>query len=116
MARPRKETAERRSVTLGLRLTPAERLRIEEAAGKAGITPSAYIRTQALKGRVVVSEQRTLAPELFDELRRIGVNLNQLTRLAHIREEPPPHLPHLCEALDRFLAREFKGYGSKSRS
>lgn len=116
MARPKKDPDELRTETLAFRLTPAERVRIEQAAAQAGLGPSAYARMQALKGRVVVPEHRTLHPDLFDELRRIGVNLNQLTRLAHIREEPPPDLPRLCTALDRFLAQELSGYGAQGRS
>ena len=116
MARPRKDSDELRTETLAFRLTPAERIQIEQAAAKANLTPSAYARMQALKGRVVVPEHRTLAPDLFDELRRIGVNLNQLTRLAHINEDPPKDLPRLCTALDRFLLREISGYGAQGRS
>jgi uncharacterized protein (DUF1778 family) len=116
MARPKKDPDERRTETLAFRLTPTERIRIEQAAARAGLPPSAYARMQAIRGRVVSSERRTLAPDLFDEPRRIGVNLNQLTRLAHIREEPPPELPHLCAALDRFLAKELAGYGAQGRS
>ena len=116
MARPRKDPDELRTETLAFRLTPAERLQIEAAAAEAGLSPSAYARKQAVKGRVIVPAHRTLDPALFDELRRIGVNLNQLTRLAHIREEPPPGLPRLCTALDQFLARELTGYGAQGRS
>jgi len=116
MARPKKDPHELRTETLAFRLTPSERIQIEQAAAKAGLQPSAYARMQAIKGRVVASEQRTLAPELFDELRRIGVNLNQLTRLAHINEEPPKDLPRLCAALDRFLLKELSGYGAQGRS
>ena len=82
MARPRKEPDDRRSETLAIRLTVAERIRVEQAAFAAGLSASEYARSLVLAGRVVVRQNRALDHAAFDELRRIGVNLNQLTRLA----------------------------------
>lgn len=109
MVRPTKDTAERRTETLAFRLTPAERLQIEETAHTAGMSASAYARIQSLSGKVVVQQSRTLDPEAFDQLRRIGVNLNQLTRLAHGKQEIPPGLSRLCEQIEQLLARELSG-------
>lgn len=115
MARPKKERGALRAGRIAFRLTEAENMQIEEAARKAEMTPSEYARMQALEGRVIVSQNRTLDAAVFDELRRIGVNLNQLTRLAHVKENMPPELPRLCEQLERFLSREIDGYDPESR-
>ena len=109
MPRPRKDPDDRRSETLAIRLTQAERIGVEQAALKAGLTASDYARTLVLEGRVVVRQNRTLDHAVFDELRRIGVNLNQLTRLAHQRQEFPAGLEEVFAALERILAREFEG-------
>ena len=106
MPRPRKTDGERRSEALGLRLTPAERLRVERAALQAGLSTSEYVRAQVLNGRVIVHQSWTLGHVVFDELRRIGVNLNQLTRLAHQRQQFPAGLTDVCRALEDLLARE----------
>lgn len=105
MARPKKQPAERRTVSLSCRVTPGERLRIDSAAAHAGLSPSEYIRRQALTGRVTVQEKRTLDPAVFDQIRRIGVNLNQLTRLAHKARKIPPELGRAAAAVERTIAR-----------
>lgn len=70
------------------------------------MTPSAFVRAQALKGRVVIQQGRTLDHAVFDALRRIGLNLNQLTRIAHKTRELPPGLSRLCIAIEQLLIRE----------
>jgi hypothetical protein len=84
-------------------------LQVEQAAQEAGLTPSEYARDLVLTGRVVVQRNRTLDHAVFDELRRIGVNLNQLTRLAHQRGEFPAGLEEVFATLDRLLVAELDG-------
>ena len=74
----------------------------------AGLSASEYARALVLAGRVVVRQNRTLDHAVFDELRRIGVNLNQLTRLAHQRQQFPAGLTEVFAALERILARELE--------
>ncbi len=89
MARRRAtETAERRSVSLRSWVTPAERQRIEAAAQRAGTGLSDYVRELCLrrggKEPVVAGVRRNPAAKvLADELRAIGINLNQLARVAN---------------------------------
>jgi uncharacterized protein (DUF1778 family) len=102
MARPRKPDPERKSTRLAVRLTPAERLQIEQAAHQAGMSASSYIRAQILQGRVELSRHRSLPPALFDQIRRIGVNLNQPGKM-------PGDLPRVCKAIEDILVRELEG-------
>lgn len=107
MGRPHKADDDRRTETIAFRCTPAERLQIETHAAGAGIVASEYARMQALRGRVVVQQTRQLDHDALDQIRRIGVNLNQLARIANATGRVPSVLPRLCGIVERILAREF---------
>ena len=62
---------------LSCRVTPEQREMIEEKAFSSYRTPSMYLRDSALDKKIIVIEG---IDELSVELRRIGNNLNQLTR------------------------------------
>jgi hypothetical protein len=109
MPRPKKPPAERRTARINPRFTPAERIRVEEAALLAGISAAEYARAQILQGRVIIRAGRALAPEVLDQLRRIGVNLNQLARIANQTGALPPELARACTMIEAFLARELGG-------
>jgi hypothetical protein len=80
MARPRGSEDERRSECFAIRLTPAERLALQDEAERLSISPTSLARQRLLSGRVVVHEHRRLDPRQAFELGRIGVNLNQIAR------------------------------------
>jgi uncharacterized protein (DUF1778 family) len=109
MGRPRKEPADRRTVSLSCRLTPAERLAIEQAALRAGLSASDYVRRLALTGRMVIRENRSLDYAAFDQVRRIGVNLNQLARIANHTGRLPAGLAEAVSVVQRFIVRELGG-------
>ena len=79
MARPRLGEAERRTRTIGVRVTEAEAEELRERAQAARLSMGAYLRRRALGQRVRMAELRLGAAELR-ELNRIGVNLNQMAR------------------------------------
>ena len=58
-------------------MTPEQREMIEEKAFSSYRTPSMYLRDCALDKKIVVINN---VDELASELRKIGNNLNQLTR------------------------------------
>ncbi|MBR1482028.1 MAG: MobC family plasmid mobilization relaxosome protein [Ruminococcus sp.] len=62
---------------LSCRVTPEQREMIEERAFSSYRTPSMYLRDCALDKKIVVIYG---VDELASELRKIGNNLNQLTR------------------------------------
>lgn len=65
---------------LGLRLSQADKQRIEQRASLAGFSVSEYIRIKALSdysGPAIVVDRQTLL-ELLVSLKRIGNNINQL--------------------------------------
>ena len=115
MARPRKSTDERLSERIHFDVCRSDFLRAAQHAEKAGMTLTAYARQQFLSGRVVVKQTRQLDHATFDQLRRIGVNLNQLTRLANQNEELPPGLSELCALIQHFLMENIDGPGSHQK-
>ena len=80
MVRPRKPEAERRSRTICVRVTTEEAATIAERAGAARMTKGAYIRRKALGRPVREAAVHRLGARERVELRRIGVNLNQIAR------------------------------------
>ena len=64
-----------KSEIMKFRATPEQRKAIEEKAEQSGMSVSEYLRASALDKPIVVIEG---ADKVADELRRIGVNVNQL--------------------------------------
>ena len=62
---------------ISTRVTPEQREIIEEKASSSYRTPSMYLRDCALDKKIVVVKG---VDEVANELRKIGNNLNQLTR------------------------------------
>ena len=69
---------------LTVRLCDAEYLAVQEAAEAAGMTASAFFRSLTLEGAgvrpVFNDEDRTILSILHEDMRKIGVNLNQVAR------------------------------------
>ena len=80
MARPRKPETERRSRTIGVRVTTAEAAEIAERAGAAHMTKGGYMRRRGLGQPVREAAVHRLGARERVELHRIGVNLNQIAR------------------------------------
>jgi hypothetical protein len=82
------DTGERRTAGLTLHLTPTEREQLGAAARQEGACVGDYVRQLCLRrggeGLVVAGTRRNPdAKALADELRAIGINLNQLTHVAN---------------------------------
>jgi hypothetical protein len=102
MTHPRDKDA-RRTRRLIVRVSDEEQTRIRDGARKAGLRVSEYVRRMAIDGEVVVRRDSAYGMSMASQLRRIGVNLNQLTRLAHIEGELPPELAQLCGRVEGIL-------------
>ncbi len=110
MARPKKAQAERLTESIHFRVVPSDFLRVARAAENAGISLTDYARQRLLTGRVIVRQTRKLNHAAYDQIRRIGVNLNQLTRLAHTTDiMPPPGLSEICAQIEQFLREHVDG-------
>ncbi len=83
MARPRLDAGERRTRTIGVRVTEAQAAELAERAQAARLGVSALMRRRALGQPVRIAAERRLGAAEFRELTRIGVNLNQVARALH---------------------------------
>ena len=101
MARPRKDS-NKREKQLRARCTEAEFSTISARAERAGMTLSEYVRDMALSGKVEVQENH-YDFQTVDQLRRIGINLNQLAKVANATGDIPPSLQNLTTRLTAFL-------------
>lgn len=84
----RSYTGERRTAGIGVKLTPSERRRLEERAAASGAALSDYVRALCLRHTEAATtalpvRRNPEAKALADELRAIGINLNQLARVAN---------------------------------
>ena len=80
MARPRLGESERRTRTVGVRMTEAEAEELRERAQAARLSMGAYLRRRALGQRVRIAAELRLGAAEQRGLNRIGVNLNQMAR------------------------------------
>ncbi len=112
MARHRKTyTGERRTVHLGVQLTPSERAELELAAAEAGARLSQYVRELCLRRSatpetVAGVRRNPEAKRLMHELSAIGNNLNQLARVANTNRAAPQldELKRVTEILKATMA------------
>lgn len=72
----------RRTARILIRSTPEELGEIRSRATSAGVSVPEYLRRAALSRRI--DHHSTMTNKALFELSRIGNNLNQLSRLAHI--------------------------------
>jgi len=103
MSQPR--TQARRTRRLIVRTSDEEHTLIGRRAAEAGLTRSEYARRMLIDGRVEVNRELGYARSLVHQLRRIGVNINQLMAIAHIDGVLPPDLIRLSAKLEVLLDR-----------
>lgn len=115
MSRPKKTAEERMTERIVFKVRPSDYLQAVILADKAGMTLSAYARQQFMFGRVIIKETRKLDYAAFEQLRRIGVNLNQITRRMHQTDRISPELDRICELLETVLMDNIDDLQSKKR-
>ncbi|WP_234614142.1 DUF6290 family protein [Agrobacterium vitis] len=69
---------------INVRVSDAEHSAIEEAAKSAGMSVSAFFRSLLLEGAgvrpILTAEDRLIMAALLEDMRMIGINLNQVAR------------------------------------
>lgn len=107
----RSYSGERRTVHLGVQLTPAERAELEKAAeGQGAPSISAYARELIFRRSAAVVAATRRNPEaaaLAAELRAVGINLNQIARHLNSTGElrDPDELREAIDAHKRAVMR-----------
>ena len=77
--RPRLPEGERRTYRVGVSLSEAEREAVAAKAEAAGLSPAAYLRQAGLGARL----SSRVNDRAYHQLSRIGVNVNQMARVAN---------------------------------
>ena len=105
MNRSRKSESAKLTRRLIVRLSDEDRGRLSCNARRAGLTVSEYVRRMAVDGQVVVRRESGYSFAMTNQLRRIGVNINQQMAIAHTNGEIPAPLVRLWTKLDALLDR-----------
>ncbi len=107
MARPKKKDDAAYSEYVPTRFTKKERAELELAASTHGLTKSELIRRRALGHRLPPprTDQQATA-KLTTALLRLGVNLNQIAKVANIKDKVLPNMLYdlivrINEAMDQ---------------
>ena len=111
MGRPRlAEGAIRENFTV--RLTAAERARVEEQAQRLKLSPSDYARACLVRGTVRVVQDEGFDPEQVRALLAIGNNLNQIAhRLNATGKHAPAKLDAVLDAIRALLIAAGRRHG-----
>ena len=110
MARPKTAPTDRRDLRVNLRVSPVEFAAMQGKADAAGLPLAAFARAAVLS-RKLPAAGPAVDFETKHELRRIGVNLNQIAKAMNARREALPHsLEAVCGKLEAVLDR-MTGYG-----
>ena len=96
--RPKKEPEERRTKTIGVRVSPEEYLQLESKARDAGITPTELLRRSALNKRIV-PRRPPINAEAHRLLRSLSNNINQIAVKTHLALNAPGDLLRDVELL-----------------
>ena len=96
MARPRLAAGERRTRTIGVRVTEAQAAELAERAQAGRLSVSALMRRRALGQPVRIAAE-------FRELTRIGVNLNQVARALHSGAAAPAGIREAVERVGELV-------------
>jgi hypothetical protein len=96
LGRPRTNLVKDRWISF--RVTAEEYFALIDKAERSGMSPGEYARSRSLRGIARTKKAAASPTELFGqhttailhELRRQGVNLNQITHHCHRHQLPPP--------------------------
>ena len=117
MGRPTK-TKEVRSQHVSFRLSPAEHFALLDKAERSGLTVGDFLRSRALKARSRKAREMIATPaepgalSLAQQLRMIGVNVNQIAHHCNRHQVPPPDgLSPLLAEIRALLSTTFRTRG-----
>lgn len=110
MARPKKSADSRLTERVKFDLTKSDYAKALESADAAGMTLTSYARQQFLNGRVIVRQTRNLDHAVYDQFRRLGILLNQLTKTSNYTGKISPEIGLLCSRIEKFLAQNIDDF------
>ncbi len=110
MARPKKSADKRLTKRVKFDLTSFDYSKSLQSAKAAGMSLTAYSRQLHLSGNVVIKQTRKLDYATYDQLRRLGILLNQLTKTANITGKISPEIIRLSERIEKFLIKNIDDF------
>lgn len=110
MARPRKTADTQKSATIIFRITEGELMRLATKAQEGQIRVNELARRLVMSRaeKVTIVTSRKADPAVIKRLERIGNNLNQLVRSAHLKGQISPDIPRLCAHLETIILDEIE--------
>ena len=109
MPRPPLRDRQRRSRRVSVYISPDEWAVLDERSAQAQLSIPEYLRQRGLRDRLQIESPRRLDAKTFQELHRLGVNLNQCVRLMHRGRRPITKsgegLKQVLEKVQRLLHR-----------
>lgn len=105
MARPTKNADRRLSRHVIFRLTDAEYASLHDKAVLAGLSTNELARRLTTRGKrkLVVETTKRIDPAFLKRIDRIGQNLNQLVKNAHIYGRISPQVDALAATIDEII-------------
>ena len=104
MGRPRKSPEDSHTASVRVPLRPADFADLQAKADKAETTITDFVRAAALGQKFTVVESSAPDFETVEQLRRIGVNLNQIAkRMNQGRMVTPPAVTRAVAKLEKLL-------------
>lgn len=79
MSRPKVNEQDKRVVQVNIRLTTEESNKVNGYAMASGLSPANWIRCKVFAGKNLPVRMSPLDTSIYQELKKIGVNLNQAT-------------------------------------
>jgi len=105
MPRPRKPSDTQLSRHISFRVSEAFHAAITADASEAGLGPNELARLLTMRGqgRLVINTTRQHDPAFIAQVHRIGLNLNQLVKSAHLRGSVSPLVDHVCAEIQTLV-------------
>jgi MobC-like protein len=88
MSRPKIDDQDKRVIQVNIRLTVDENAKVVQFAAASGISPANWIRKKVFSGKMPPVKLSPADTSLYQELRKIGVNLNQATHKLNAGDFP----------------------------
>ncbi len=105
MARPNDPAHHRKARVISFRVTSSEAARLEFNATAQAFTVNQYARSLALETvrnpRLEIHTR--LDPAFIAQIQKIGINLNQLCKNAHIFGRVSPQVETLCAKISKLI-------------
>ncbi len=99
MGRPKKSDVDKRVAQMNLHLTREEEKKILEQAAASGLFPPEWVRHKIFTGKFPPVKLSPIETDVYTELRRIGVNLNQAAHKLNSGETPSNYMGLQIELL-----------------